>query len=169
MTILNTTIAQNTANRGGAGIEVGQGGGSVVLINSTISDNAGGGTILQGGGISILGSSAIVTLINTILSGNRTGGTKPDCSVLPGTLISFGNNLVGDTNGCGDVTLISSDQIGNSGFVAPYQDDGFPGNAHLPLMSGGQADNKGSDAVCPRIDQLGRNRNGSCDIGAIAQ
>jgi hypothetical protein len=31
-----------------------------------------------------------------------------------------------------------------------------------------QAIDAGSDAVCPRTDQLGRLRIGPCDIGAIA-
>lgn len=168
--IQNTTIAQNTAHRDGGGADI---DGNAAFINSTIAENSvEGGPPFPGGGGIIVGrnvDAGAVTLTNTILAGNHTLAlqeSSPDCRVFsPGTLISLGNNLFGDPTGC-TVTLFSSDLIGDPG-LAQFRDNGTPGNGHFPLRAKAQAVDAGSNAVCPRVDQLGRRRAGPCDIGAI--
>ena len=69
--ITNSTIRDNTAGQGGAGICACGGGGRLTIINSTVSgNNAGGG----GGGIS--NSSGTLTIVNSTVSGNiaQNGG-----------------------------------------------------------------------------------------------
>jgi len=90
-----------------------------------------------------------------------------------GPVTSLGNNLIGDPAGifpdqgarC-SITLQPTDRTGDPG-LAPYQDNGRPGNGHFPLLKTSQAIDVGNKAECPRTDQLGRLRLGACDIGAI--
>jgi hypothetical protein len=77
----------------------------------------------------------------------------------------LGTNLIGDPTGC-PITLQASDLTGDPG-LAPYRDNGRPGNGHFPLLKTSQARDAGNKAECPRTDQLGRLRLGPCDIGAI--
>ena len=78
---------------------------------------------------------------------------------------SLGHNLIGDPTGC-TITLQRSDLTGDPGLDA-FTDDATPGNGHFPLLPTSQAIDAGSDAVCPRKDQIGQRRIGPCDIGAI--
>jgi hypothetical protein len=112
-----------------------------------------------GGGI--FNVSGTVLLQNTLLARNNAG-RGPDCS---GTVTSLGNNLIGDPTGC-TITLQPSDLTGDPGLDA-FTDNGRPGNGHFPLLPTSPAIDAGSDAVCPRRDQLGQRRIGPCDIGAI--
>ena len=134
-----------------------------MLINSTISNN----TTFTGSGLALGGPPPVagsVSLINTILAGNRAelGPPSPDCS---GNVTSLGHNLIGDPTGC-TITLLSSDLTGDPG-LANFRDNGAAGNGHFPLRATSQAIDAGDDAICPRIDQLGRRRVCPCDIGAI--
>src|SRR5215813_937900 len=72
---------------------------------------------------------------------------------------------IGDPTGC-IITLQPHDLTGDPG-LATFTDNGRPGNGHFPLLPTSQAIDAGSDAVCPRRDQLGQRRIGRCDIGAI--
>jgi hypothetical protein len=151
--ITNSTVSHNSADFGGGGLSI---GGTMVILNATIAENTSGFGI---GGIS--GSGAI--LQNTILARNSNDlSEESDCA---GVVTSFGNNLIGDPTGC-TITLQPSDLTGDPG-LGPFTDNGRPGNGHFPLLPTSQAIAAGSDAVCPRTDQLGRPRIGPCDIGAI--
>jgi hypothetical protein len=156
LNVINTTIARNTAipvgllSGGGAGIH--SEGGVATLTNSTVVHNiaergAGG---LQGGPF---------VLLNTIVALNT--GDVGDCS----TAISLGNNLIGDPTGC-TITLQSTDLTGDP-LLGNFRDNGTPGNGHFPLRGNSPAINAGNDALCPQTDQLGQQRTGQCDIGAI--
>jgi hypothetical protein len=165
--ITNTTIAANTSNTlipstGGGIANV---NGTLLLLNSTLADNATRAlqspSLSSGGGI--FNSNGTVLLQNTLLARNSaSGGTGPDCR---GPITSLGTNLVGDPTGC-TMTLRPNDLIGDPGLDA-FTDNGRPGNGHFPLLPTSPAIDAGSDAVCPRTDQLGQRRIGPCDIGAI--
>jgi hypothetical protein len=156
--LINSTIARHSIGRvGGAGLW-NEGGGTILLTNSTVADNRATG--LTGGLRNVQGT---VVLTNTILAHNQVfAGTGPDCA---GPVTSLGTNLVGDPTGC-TITLRDSDLTGDPG-LGDFTDDGTPGNGHFPLVKGSQAIEAGNDAVCPRFDQLGHPRVGPCDIGAI--
>jgi hypothetical protein len=154
--VTNTTFARNPAGGAGRGAAI-DNSGTLLLINSTLADNSS----------SFIGRSALFSemnattiMQNTILA--RTTGFATDCS---GTVISLGNNLIGDPTGC-TITLRPSDLTGDPG-LDTFTDNGRPGNGHFPLLPTSPAIDMGSDAVCPRTDQLGRRRIGPCDIGAI--
>jgi hypothetical protein len=154
LTILNSTIAGNRSTGSGGGLVA----GPAIIINSTIADNQ-----AQGGG-GLVGIGIAPVLLNTLLA--RNTAVRPDhhhdCE---GTVISLGNNLIGDTTGC-TVTLQPTDRTGDPGLGA-FTDNGTPGNGHIPLRRGSPAIDAGNEAACPARDQLGRRRIGPCDIGAI--
>ena len=74
--------------------------------------------------------------------------------IVVGVVTSLGHNLIGDPTGC-TITLQPSDLTGDPGLDA-FTDNGRPGNGHFPLLPTSQAIDAGSDAVCPRTDQLGQ-------------
>jgi hypothetical protein len=167
-TIENCTIAFNASSEDdGGGIHSGW-GGSIYIVNSTISGNVAKG---NGGGIKF-GNPGLLELQNTIISGN-TATTGMDWQCTSGDLgKSLGYNLIGDPSGC-DVTLQSTDLIGHAGLDV-FTEDATPGKGHFPLLSNSQAIDSGDDAACQPTDQLGNPRvdgDGDtvivCDIGAI--
>jgi hypothetical protein len=107
------------------------------------------------------------TLQNTILAHNQwVAGFPEDC---PGAIPSLGNNLIGTLAGliseC-PLTLQPTDLTGDPG-LGDFTDNGEPGNGHFPLLETSQAINAGNDRACPKRDQIGNEREGSCDIGSI--
>lgn len=114
------------------------------------------------------------SLQNTILGRNRlstagssTGG--PDCV---GSIISLGNNIIGDTTGC-TIDLLSTDLISDAG-LGTFVDDGTPGGGHIRPLAESPAIDAGNGRLCPQTDQLGQrrvdgdgDRRKSCDVGAV--
>jgi hypothetical protein len=179
LTVMNTTISHNIANRIGGGIRwlgdtmtiigctisdnvggvLGGGGiaGNGLIINSTISGNrtmAGGGGGIQGGGI----------LRNTIVAGNRSD-SGPDVS---GSFMSQGYNLIGD--GSGGRGFVDSDLVGMSAnpidpLLGPLQDNGGPTQT-VALSPGSPALNAGDPDQLGTADQRGVVRAGGVNIGA---
>jgi hypothetical protein len=153
MTIVGSTIASNGsvfAHGGVAGT-----GGVTRIINSTITENSGGGR-------SGIPGSAVrdVELQNTIVEGN-----DKDCG---GINISAGNNFVGDT--CDGIQLLPSDLTGDPGLDA-FVDDGAPGHGRFPLLASSPAIDHGNYSICtsdPSLatDQVGLPRRNACDIGS---
>ena len=172
MVITNSTIADNDVcpstifdNLSPVGaLQIAR--GTVFILNSTIAGNSCTrlpptvGIGIQNG---IQGPGGTVLLFNTILASNvAETGSERDCS---GPVTSLDNNLLGDPTGC-TITLLPHDLTGDPG-LDTFTDNGKPGNGHFPLLPTSQAIDAGSNAVCPRTDQLGRRRIGPCDIGAI--
>ena len=127
-----------------------------------------GAPLQRGGGLANFNGTVIllntILALNTVDSGSTPGrGLGPDCF---GVVTSQGNNLIGDMTDC-TITLRPSDLTGDPG-LDTFMNNGRPGKRHFPLLPTSQAIDAGSDAVCPRRDQLGQRRIGSCDIGAIA-
>ena len=174
MTIINSTIANNT-------IPYHYGGGIWVnfqapclLINCTVSENSAGS---GGGGIASPVGSTSVKIQNTIIAGNTAPQGAAQDSF--GDIISLGNNLIGNTTGSHvNIILQSSDLTGDPGLGA-FTDEETPGNGHFPLLATSQAIDAGTNDVYQdypdtQADQLGNprsdgNGDGSviCDIGAV--
>jgi hypothetical protein len=81
MTVAQTTISGNDANRSGGGLAVGYGanGGSVTISNSTLSGNR--AVRRDGGGVSIAGPTGNTLLQNVTISGNVAGRSGGGASV----------------------------------------------------------------------------------------
>jgi hypothetical protein len=162
----------NTTYAGGIYWFGGLGGRTMNLNNVTVSNNSaigGDAPTVYGGGIVLFesdGEASFTTLHGTILAGNNAPAQR-DCGQVDSDddWISAGDNVVGDTSGCG--------VIGGS-------NDLFNANPGLGTLSnyGGltrtQNLNPGSPAIdhggsCPQTDQRGLFRApvAPCDAGAF--
>jgi hypothetical protein len=167
--IVNTTIAKNRA--GGFFFEGAGGGvwngGQISITNSTIRENiAGFSENADGGGV--VNEGGTLQIQNTIVAGNTATGAAaigPDCF---GTITSLGNNLIGDPAGC-TINLQPSDLTGDPGLgpLVEIGEDDSPGKAFYPVLPGSVVINRGNPAACPKTDQLGNPRVGTCDIGSV--
>ena len=128
----------------------------MIIINSTLSGNNGGG----------IENSSVVTFINSIVSNSPSGD---DCS---GTITDGGHNISSDDT-CGfdpaNGSMPNTDPL-----LGPLQDNGGPTWTHA-LLPGSPAIDAGDDAQCPPTDQRGVPRpidgDGDgvaiCDIGSF--
>jgi hypothetical protein len=144
LTLNNVTISNNS----GPGLSTMS--GNININNTTISEN----TAFAGGGIK--NSFATVQITNSILSGNIGTSDGPDCY---GTLISLGNNIIGNTTDC-NITAASGDQFS----VNPQLGILLSQQGYYPLVSGSPAINAGNSSTCIVTDQRGLARVGTCDI-----
>nr|WP_143543835.1 choice-of-anchor Q domain-containing protein [Rhodopirellula sp. MGV] len=154
-TIVNSTIAENVASENGGGIGIA--GGSVQVTSSTIAGN----TANSGGG-ALIDSAGLLTAVNTIF-GSNSAVTGADLS---GSLISGGNNLIGDSTDV-TVTPMASDVIDVDPLLGTLSDNGGS-TLTIPLLDGSPALAAGVIAGVP-VDQRGISRpqgNGT-DIGAF--
>jgi hypothetical protein len=160
LTLMNSTLTGNGPSAGGEGGSLYSYGGTTFILNSTLVRNQAG----NGGGIEVVGGT--VGLHNTLLALNTSTYQEPqrgpDCL---GPVTSFGHNLIGDPSGC-TITLLPNDLTGDPS-VGPYTDMGVPGQGYVPLLLTSQAIDAGDPAACPATDQLGQPRVGPCDIGAV--
>jgi hypothetical protein len=184
--IVNTTISGNRVNGSGtntgAGLWNAQGGGTMTLVNVTVSNN----TSESGpGGLENEGDGE-VRLANTIIAGN-TGPNSPDCQTFfLSTTTSQGYNLIGSGDGCG-LTPNTGDKVGNNGARIDPKLGGLNNNGGatptLALLQGSPAIDGGNPAsvsdteppadppalvACRTTDQRGivRPQLAACDIGA---
>lgn len=193
LTIVNSTFYKNVATRwaGAIGAYADNspsleratnlwGEGIIVIINSTIVGNHAGddgigkdGYNTFGGG-GILTQKGVIVLKNTILAGNTApAGMPQDCTGYPYFhdnpvyIISAGNNIIGDTNGCltvpvempwkgththhGKPLLVTlktgspTDMTGNPDVGSYGPDPSAPGRGHFPLNSNSPAINNGDN------------------------
>lgn len=172
VTIVNSTLAGNHADRGPGGAVTLE-GGTLTLHNSTISQNRAG---KGGGGIAVAGGQALLT--NTLLAGNS--GPQPDCI---GTLSDdgAGHNLLGNSSGCQGLSR-SRDQVGSAAkqidpHLGPLAGNGGDTQT-MALLTGSPAINRGDNATCTSTGLTGVNNQDQrgdtritktdpvCDIGA---
>lgn len=170
VTLVNTTLSGNRAREDGGGLSA-ESQGTVNLRSVTISNNSadvdgdGGG---DGGGIfaSAQDIGSEITLKNTIVAGNDDPGEEAlDCRHLGGGKItSLGNNLIGNTNGCG-YSQGPRDVLNRSAQILPLAFNGGPTATHS-LKKTSPAVNAG--AAGPATDQRGvkRRLGGRPDTGA---
>ncbi len=191
LTLTNSTITQNKAAGGGAGVSVfgpqatltnvtisgnetvDDGGGLEVFIGATASlnnvtiagntaDSDNNGTG-QGGGIARTGANGVVNMKNSIVAGNTDrGGQTPDCFINGAAQASQGNNIIQSTTGC-SFTPIPADRFGVDPLLGPLADNG--GNTFTrALLSNSPAIGGASSAAAP-ADQRGVPRTAP-DMGA---
>jgi hypothetical protein len=164
LALTNCTISGNHA---GYGAVYTRNNGAASLTNCTVSGNSGNEFQLCGGVYSGFGYSTI-TLQNTIVAGNTTN----DVGIFGGgTLVSNGNNLIGNTSGL-SFLFIGSDLTGTSAHplnavLAPLSNYGGTTQT-VALLPGSPAIDAGaSGAGIPATDQRGVGRVGAVDIGAF--
>ncbi len=191
----NTTTADGAAlfNLGGTSYlenvtVVGNSGGGLVfnndatLVNVTITGNSGGCCWERvSASLNSYGAGTVVTLVNSVLAGNQPNpafGSMNDapvnCSTSSGgTIVSLGNNLLGDLLGC-DLIPIASDILTDDTALSPTADNSASVPTLNPRVTSALVDG-GNAADCPATDARGVSRpqdgNGDgsalCDIGAV--
>jgi hypothetical protein len=168
MEIVNSTVANDRTEFLTGTVIENSPGATLLLTQTTLvhmpqPDGPGGGILRNMDGITNL-DQGLVLLQNTIVWGTiiegREGGQ--DCV---GTIVSLGNNLIGDPTGCG-IVLQPTDHTGDPGLDA-FVDLGTPGHSYFPLLPTSQVRGAANAAVCPQFDQIGTPREEVCDIGAI--
>ncbi len=164
VTIINSTISGNTAFDpgicdGGFGGGIANFGGTVNVINTTITDNEGECT---GGGIYM--NSGAVVLSNSII-GNNEGFVKDCKAVTMGEFISRGFNLDSDGT-CG--LDQAGDLPGVDPLLGPLQDNGGSTDTHVPMPRSPVID-AGDASTAPSRDQRGvpRPQGPASDIGSV--
>ena len=160
-TIRNTTISGNEADNAG-GIAVWNTQNSLTLENVTIYDNS-----AQFGGGGLKFEAGTVEMLNSIVAGN----TASDGNDIRGTIVSLGNNIIGDTTqGAG---FIASDLKDVDPQLSDLINAGGTTRVHLPL-AGSPAIDAGvsTETLTDQIGQLrgsdgNRDGTGAFDIGAV--
>jgi len=164
-TITNTTFSGNAASGNGGGVMLSATGGAAptfVLNNVTIAYSQGSGLYVQG---------VTATTKNTLLA-NNSASTGPNCRVAGGSLVSGGNNLIGNIAGCVLTGQQASDLVGTASApidpkLGPLSGSIGPTQTH-PLLAGSPAIDAGNNATCRTYDQrsVARPQGTRCDIGA---
>ncbi len=180
------------------------GHGIVEIVNTTITGNHGG---IDGGG-GILANKGSVLLRNSIVAGNTAGPQRTvdttvpqDCGGFPlyhrypVFIVSAGNNIIGDVEGCttnkktGEPMLVALNEAENrviTGYagIDRIVDSTANGLGHVTLTSDSPAIDRGGDLAVHKegiglvggivdinipndVDQLGNTAQGARDIGAV--
>jgi hypothetical protein len=166
-TIVNSTIAQNTASYADGGI-LNAFGGNLVISDSTIAINSAHDS--YGG----LNSEGNTTIANTIVAGNTISSIVSEGADVSGVIISKGHNLIGEQDGSSG--WISSDDRGTvstplNPHLSPLGQFGGGVQTLVPL-TGSLAIGHGSVSLIPggiSTDERGFARvvAGKVDIGAV--
>jgi CSLREA domain-containing protein len=159
LTISNTGGADNSS---GIAVE----SGSLLMESITITD-------VQSDIPALLVTGGQVIVHNSLIANNRASdGQLRDCSLVSGTTVSEGYNLISVRDDCG-WRVASGDQLGTrSAPIAPRLDVLTPaasnGTFTRPLLPNSPAIDRADPALCPPIDQRGilRPQGSRCDIGA---
>jgi hypothetical protein len=167
LTIINCTIADNTAKQGGGISNI----GALNLVNSTVASNTVTGAGADGGGIYTFGAGSHLSLLNTIVF-NPNSGAATSNDVF-GTI----DQAQGDLFGTG-VTIAAGGNLGGNQFnkdplLGLLQDNGGP-TATMALLPGSPAIGAGGSTSLipglsvPATDQRGDPRPAnSIDLGAF--
>ena len=153
----------------GGGIDH-RGGADLTIINSTITDNhaiKGGGGLNSGQGYAAVSDKtaiARVRLRNTIVAGNTSSAGPANCNAQDMIIQSAGHNLDSD----GSCFLTSAGDLPrHDPLLGPLADNGGPTETQA-LLAGSPAIDAGAADGCPQHDQRGvsRPQGAGCDIGA---
>jgi hypothetical protein len=164
---LASTLADELSGYGG-GIDF-RGGNNLDIVNSTITDNhaiKGGGGLNSAqsyAAASPATSIGITLLLNTIIAGNTSTAGGSDCNVEDNIIQSEGHNLASD----GSCFLTApGDLPSRNPLLGPLAYNGGPTETEA-LLPGSPAISAGASQGCPQSDQRGVARpQGACDIGA---
>ena len=183
--LTGSTIAQNTTDGYGGGIEVDS--GRLVVSNSTIAGNragAEGGGIANTGGAVVMNATTVVRNHADTLGGGLTYGIGTPGFQIENSLVAFntaplspdcfadsfdpmesgGHNLVRDDSGCEGIDA-SGDIVGQNAKIGRLKDNGGPTRT-VALKKGSPAINKADKESAPNKDQRGTKRDKKPDIGA---
>jgi hypothetical protein len=167
LTIVNCTIAANTAKLGGGIVNY----GLLKIGDSTVVSNTVTGPVADGGGIYNFGANNQLDLLNTIVF-NPNSGAATNNDVL-GPIFHAQGNLFGSTVGIVGGGNLGGNLENANPLLGPLQDNGGP-TATMALLSGSPAINAGAGtSLIPGLlvqasDQRGDPRPAnSIDIGAF--
>ncbi len=158
--LTNTTLAGNTVQNVGGGLEAQN--VTVTVVNATITGNS-----QNSGGAIYPSTGATITLRNSIVAAN-TSASIPSQSNCVGAAFanptSAGHNIE-DQDNCGFAQ--PGDRANTAPQITPVQDNGGQTDTQAPL-NGSPAIDAGDDSGCPATDQRGalRPAGAACDIGA---
>ncbi len=162
LTIIDSTIDHNNASRGG-GVEIGNGAGPALIINSTISGNTVG---TDGAGIhftqSLQGTSLVIR--NSTITGNHI--TSEGATQIGGGIFVAG----ADTNPNPLPLLFNTIVAGNTrGGATPVADDLNDGNSTFDLIDPASAFNLIGDAATSEglVDGVNSNQVGVGGAGTV--
>jgi hypothetical protein len=164
---LAATLANELTGYGG-GIDF-RGGNNLDIINSTITDNhaiKGGGGLNSAqsyAAVTPATSIGITLLLNTIIADNTSTAGGADCNVEDNVIQSEGHNLASD----GSCFLTASGDLPDrDALLGPLAYNGGPTETEA-LLPGSPAIDNGATQGCSQYDQRGVARpQGACDIGA---
>jgi hypothetical protein len=163
-------IAVDEGSGWGGGID-NRGGDDVDIVNSTITNNhaiKGGGGLATGQGYAPVSEHVAlgrVTLRNTIIAANTSDAGTANCHVKDQVIASLGHNL--DSDGTCFLTA-NGDRPKTDPRLGPLADNGGPTRTQA-LLPGSPAIDAGGADGCPKTDQRGipRPQGAACDIGAF--
>ncbi len=163
-TVINSTISGNTSTawHGGGIFHT---DGSLVITNSTVTDNIAPAGTASGVVVATFGAPADLTLTNSIMEG-RDGALA--CFAEGGgaaVITSAGGNI--DNDGSCFLTA-TGDQPNTDAQLGPLADNGGPTLTHAPSATGPAVDAALAGA-CPATDQRGvtRPQGAGCDVGSV--
>jgi CSLREA domain-containing protein len=165
---LASALADQLTGYGG-GIDH-RGGADLTIVNSTITNNhaiKGGGGLNSGqayAAVSDQTAIARVRLLNAIIAGNTSSAGPGNCNVQDMIIQSDGHNLDGD----GSCFLTASGDLPrHNPLLGPLADNGGPTETQA-LLPGSPAIDAGAADGCPQHDQraISRPQGAGCDIGA---
>jgi hypothetical protein len=162
MTVTNSTLTNNVANRGGAIFN----GGEVTLLNDTITGNAAGVDANSGVGLGggLADQVEHYSLQNTIVAKNTNG----DCHVFSGSnnFTTQGHNIDGD-NTC-SLNAAMGDQPTTDPQLQALALNSPGQTSTMAIGTGSPALDQGDNSGAPATDQRGvtRPQNTTVDIGA---
>ena len=154
----------------GGGIDH-RGGALLSIVNSTITNNAaikGGGGLGAGQAYTPVSDQiplGRVELRNTIIAGNTSAAGPLDCRTNQVPFESLGHNI--DTDGSCFLTA-TGDRAKQDPRLGPLADNGGPARTQA-LLAGSPAIDGGDREGCPKADARGivRPQGSACDIGAF--
>jgi hypothetical protein len=164
---LAVTLADELSGYGG-GIDF-RGGNNLDIINSTITDNhaiKGGGGLNSAQSYAAATSATtigITLLLNTVIADNTSTAGGEQCNVEDNIIQSDGHNLASDDS-C--FLTAPGDLPSRDPLLGPLAYNGGPTETEA-LLAGSPAIDSGATQGCPQYDQRGVARpQGACDIGA---
>ena len=197
LTVLDSTVADNTVTNALVAAGIDSEGGAVFVIESTIFGNVGSNNTNSTGGIGIYSGSMLlefstvtqnvanapnasgggidsdgsVTIYDSIIAGNT--GAAENLSDVNGAFISLGNNLIGSA-GSQASGFVPSDLVGTvavpivAGLAPTLQNNGGRTPTNA-LVYGSPAIDAGNNTDVPAVDQRSAPRinNTTVDIGAF--
>lgn len=136
--ITNSTVSGNVATTSGGGIA---NKGIMSLASVTLASN----TAATSGGAIFIYNSGLLDMENSLLAGNMAGGVYNSCSVLSGSITSYGYNLSDNASYCGLANI--GDKTGVDALLGPLQDNGGTTFTHA-LSAGSPAVDGGDPSGC---------------------